>query len=55
MLTWANLSTFLPGWLLVFIALLGSLAAVDVLMFFMLVQGELHSGLPPSAHWLSVD
>jgi hypothetical protein len=42
MLTWAILRTFL-GCLLVFIALLGSLAEVDILMLFMLVEGELHT------------
>jgi hypothetical protein len=31
------------GCLLVFIALLGSLAEVDILMLFMFVQGELHT------------
>ena len=43
MLTWAILSTFLLGCLLVFIALLESLAEVDMHMLFVLVQGELHT------------
>ena len=40
-LPWVILSTFLLESLLGFIALLGSLVAVDVLVFFMLVKGEL--------------
>jgi hypothetical protein len=40
MLTWAIFSNFL-GCLIVFVALLGSLAEVDMLVLFMLVQGEL--------------
>ena len=42
LLTWAICRNVL-GCLIVFIALLGSLAEVDMLMLFMLVQGELHT------------
>jgi hypothetical protein len=59
MLTWAIcLSTFL-GCLLVFIALLGNLAEVDMLMLFMLfmlVQVELHTvNFLLSTHYLSAN
>ena len=43
MLTWAIFRTFLLGCLLGFIPLLGSFEEVEMLMLFMLEQGELHT------------
>ena len=43
MVTWAIVSTYHLGCVLAFIALLGSLAKVDILWLSLLVQGELHT------------